>query len=170
MKKRLYLTMALFAAALALLAVRIGFLQLYGDEPLAVMAEGQYLTELTEAAQRAGIFDRYGREITGGTTYAYYCIPEDISRQESDGSEEEDGESGSGADLLERLGCHQVRGYESGFCVWKGEYSESDQARIEKEYGALTVLKKGQKLIIFPEGTRVKEGMSTLPPAARPCR
>ena len=85
MKKRLYLTMALFAAALALLAVRIGFLQLYGDEPLAVMAEGQYLTELTEAAQRDGIFDRYGREITGGTTYAYYCIPEDISRRERRG-------------------------------------------------------------------------------------
>lgn len=142
MKKRLYLTMALFAAALTLLAVRIGFLQLYGDEPLAVMAEGQYLTELTEAAQRAGIFDRYGREITGGTTYAYYCIPEDISREKSDENEEEDGESGHGADLLERLGCHQVRGYESGFCVWKGEYNESDQARIEKEYGALTVLKK----------------------------
>ena len=47
-----------FAAALTALSIRIGFLQLYDDEPLAVMAEGQYLTELGEVTQRAGIYDR----------------------------------------------------------------------------------------------------------------
>ena len=35
---------------------------------------------------------------------------------------------------------------------------KADLTAIKK---ALTVLKKGQKLIIFPEGTRVKEGMSS---------
>ena len=78
-----------FAAALTALSIRIGFLQLYDDEPLAVMAEGQYLTELGEVTQRAGIYDREGREITGGKTYAYYYISEDVG----DETENEDGMS-----------------------------------------------------------------------------
>ena len=35
---------------------------------------------------------------------------------------------------------------------------------------AKKLLNRDRAIIIFPEGTRVKEGMSTLPPAARPCR
>ena len=42
------------------------------------VAEGQYLTELGEVTQRAGIYDREGREITGGKIYAYYYISEDV--------------------------------------------------------------------------------------------
>ena len=139
--------MLLFAVMLVLLAVRIGFLQLCGDESLAVMAEGQYLTELPETAQRAGIFDRCGREITGGgETYAYYCITEDVDGQEKseeqNGKKDNKGKNVSGTELLEKLGCRQVREYENGFCIWKGEYSRSDQIRIEEAFDVLTLLKK----------------------------
>ena len=188
MKKRLCLMLLFFAAALTALSIRIGFLQLYDDEPLAVMAEGQYLTELGEVTQRAGIYDREGREITGGKIYAYYYISEDVGDEtenedgmsdrdgevsvskEKDGVSEEAAERKAGgekesdsdlgqslktageqknddlpegrADLLKQLGCELVRPYENGYCVWKGEYSRRNQARIEAEYGALTVRKQ----------------------------
>ena len=65
-QKRLWLLTAFFTAAIVALCARIAFLQLVDDDFLSVMASGQYLTELTEAAQRGGIYDRFGEEITGG--------------------------------------------------------------------------------------------------------
>lgn len=66
MKKRLCLMLLFFAAALTALSIRIGFLQLYDDGPLAVMAEGQYLTELGEVTQRAAFTTGRAEKLPAG--------------------------------------------------------------------------------------------------------
>ena len=119
--------MAFFTAAIAALCVRIGYLQLYSDDTLAVMASGQYLSELGEAAERAGICDRSGVEITGGEKYALYYIDNEALKEEGDG-------------LLEKYRCEEIGAHGSGGCVWRGAYNEKQIAAIEESYGAVSVV------------------------------
>lgn len=125
-QKRLWLLTAFFTAAIVALCARIAFLQLVDDDFLSVMASGQYLTELTEAAQRGGIYDRFGEEITGGENNRYYYIrTAELERK--------------GEELLEEYGCEEIGIHRGQYSIWKGQDSSRQKTALEKEYSAFSV-------------------------------
>ncbi len=125
-QKRLWILAVFFSAAIAGLCIRIAVLQIYDDDTLAVMASGQYLEQIDEAVQRAGIYDRNGVEITGGEKSVYYYIKS---------SELEE----KGKKLLEEYGCEEVGEHNGRYSIWKGAENSRQTAALEAEYDAFSV-------------------------------
>ena len=125
-QKRLLLLASLFSVIMIALCVRIGFLQLVDQDSLSVMASGQYLTELTEAAQRGGIFDRTGEEITGGKNYIYYYIEQSVLDEKGTG-------------LLEEYECGDTGSKRGKYSIWEGNNSRRQRDALQEEYGVFSV-------------------------------
>ena len=124
--KRLFLLAFFFVSVFAVLCVRLFFLQLGEHSSLAVMASAQHMTELAEAEERAGIYDRNGDEITGGKTYLYYYI---------DGQKLKE----KGKKVLQRYDCEEIRTTQEGYHIWKGKDESRQRAAITAEYGCTAV-------------------------------
>ena len=121
----------------------------------------QHATSEAVIKRKKGICDTLkgsGAEILWSVSKEKDGVSEEAAERKAGGEKESDSDLGQSlktageqknddlpegrADLLKQLGCELVRPYENGYCVWKGEYSRRNQARIEAEYGALTVRKQ----------------------------
>lgn len=128
MQKRLSFFFIVTAAMFVFLGARAAYLQLYDAGSLAVMASGQYFTELTEAGERGRIYDRNGNAVTEGEMCAWHYITDPEAAEEI------------AKDAADRYDLEMIREYSGGYSVWKGRYDSRQAAELKERYGAFTAV------------------------------
>ena len=121
---RIKTVLVMFAAAMALLAARVWYIQVNCHEQFAQAAVSQYEIAIEGLDTRGMILDRNLKPLTGGTEQYYYII----SKKNKDAELEK---------IMEELESQQMAKSSSAYYVYRTEkYNEETNDFLKEEYGA----------------------------------